>query len=46
MNAPMVALGLEGVGGLLGEQVRAPVDRGVVLLVEVPLGVEHRDGLL
>ena len=32
---------LVGVGGLLGELVRAAVHRGVVLLEERPLGVEH-----
>ena len=37
---------LVGVGGLLGELVRAPVDRGVVPLVELPLGVQHLHRLL
>ena len=40
------ARGLVGVGGLLREQVRAAVHGRVVPLVEVPLGVEDRVGLL
>ena len=38
--------GLVRVRGLLGEEVRATVHGGVVLLVELPLGVEHRHRLL
>ncbi len=37
---------LEVVGRLLGELVRPAVHRRVVLLVERPLGVEHRDRLV
>ena len=33
--------GFEGVRGLLGQLVGPAVDGGIVLLVELPLGVEH-----